>query len=90
MLDKTIKIAYFINVAIPTSHNLHSTITERVQKCVYSLERGASKDMATESGLYNTTSAIHSGYHSKQITQQFQRAYSPPRSIYSNVEISNT
>jgi hypothetical protein len=32
MLDKTIKGAYSIYVAIPNSHSLHSTITEKLQK----------------------------------------------------------
>jgi hypothetical protein len=32
MLDKTIKDAYSIDVAILNSHNLHSTITEKLQK----------------------------------------------------------
>ena len=32
MLDKIIKEAYSIDVAIPNSHNLHSTITEKLQK----------------------------------------------------------
>jgi hypothetical protein len=31
-LDKTIKEAYLIVVAIPNSHSLHSTITEKLQK----------------------------------------------------------
>jgi hypothetical protein len=31
ILDKTVKKAYLIDVAIPNSHNLHSTITERFQ-----------------------------------------------------------
>jgi hypothetical protein len=31
-LTKTIKKAYLIHVAIPNSHNLHSTITEKLQK----------------------------------------------------------
>jgi hypothetical protein len=32
MFDKTIKEAYLIDVAIPKSHNLHSTITKKLQK----------------------------------------------------------
>jgi hypothetical protein len=32
ILDKTIKAAYLIDVTIPNSHNLHSTITEKLQK----------------------------------------------------------
>ena len=33
LLDKTIKEAYLIDVAISNSHNIHSTITEKLQKC---------------------------------------------------------
>jgi len=32
MFDKTIKEAHLIDVAIPSIHNLHSTITEKLQK----------------------------------------------------------
>jgi hypothetical protein len=32
MLDKTIREAYLTDAAIPSSHNLHSTITENLQK----------------------------------------------------------
>jgi hypothetical protein len=32
ILAKTIKEEYLINVPIPNSHNLHSTITEKLQK----------------------------------------------------------
>jgi len=32
MLDKTINEAYLICASIPNSHNLHSTITEKIQK----------------------------------------------------------
>jgi hypothetical protein len=32
MLDKTIKEAHLIDVAIPYSHSLHSTIAEKFQK----------------------------------------------------------
>ena len=34
MFDKTVKEAYFTNVAIPASHNLNITTTERVQKYI--------------------------------------------------------
>jgi hypothetical protein len=33
MLDSTTKHGHSIDVAIPNSHNLHSAITERLQKC---------------------------------------------------------
>jgi hypothetical protein len=32
MLKKTIKMTYLIDVAVPNSHDLHSTITEKLQK----------------------------------------------------------
>ena len=32
MLDQTIQEAYATDVANPNSHNLHSTITEKLQK----------------------------------------------------------
>jgi hypothetical protein len=32
MFDKTIKEAYLTAAAIPSSHTLHSTITEKLQK----------------------------------------------------------
>jgi len=32
ILDKTNKEAYLIDVAVPNSHNLHNTITEKLQK----------------------------------------------------------
>jgi hypothetical protein len=33
IIDKTIKEAYVTDVTIPNSHNRHSTITEKRQKC---------------------------------------------------------
>jgi len=32
ILDKTIREAYLIDVAVPNSHNLHNNITEKLQK----------------------------------------------------------
>jgi hypothetical protein len=32
MFDKTVKEVHLIRVAIPNNHNLHSTITEKLQK----------------------------------------------------------
>jgi len=32
VLDKPIKESYSVGVAIPDSHNLHNTITEKLQK----------------------------------------------------------
>jgi hypothetical protein len=51
ILDKTIKEAQLICVSIPNSHNLHSTITEKLHK-VNSFERRAFKNAKTEYGLY--------------------------------------
>jgi len=34
MLDKTTKEAHSVDAAIPNRHNLHSTITERLQKYI--------------------------------------------------------
>jgi hypothetical protein len=34
MLDKTIKKAYLIDEAIPSSHNHYSTITKKFQKYI--------------------------------------------------------
>jgi hypothetical protein len=62
MLHKTTKEAHSLAVAIPSSHNLHRTITERMQK-YYRLERTAYKNMANENGQHTTTNTIHSGYY---------------------------
>jgi len=32
ILDKTIREAFLIDVAVPNSHNLHNNITEKLQK----------------------------------------------------------
>ena len=34
LLDKTIKQAYLIDVAIPNRHNLHHIITKKLKKCI--------------------------------------------------------
>jgi len=39
LLDETIKEAYLIDVAIPDSHKLYNTITERLQKYTKELIR---------------------------------------------------
>jgi len=46
--------------------------------------------MATEDTLYNTNSNIHSEYYYEQITKKIKTAESPPRSVYSNADSSNT
>jgi len=63
ILDKTIKEAYLIDVAIPKSKPSQHRHWEAPE--VYRLERKASKNMTAESGLYNTTSTIHNRYDSK-------------------------
>jgi hypothetical protein len=70
ILDKTIQEAYLIHVAIPNSHHLYITLTKKLQKHTDLKD----KAMATENGLYNTTSTIHNGYYSKQITRKFKTA----------------
>ena len=42
MLDRTIKEACLINIAIPSNHDLQSAITEKLQKCT-DLEEGLIK-----------------------------------------------
>ena len=64
MLDKTVREAHSVTAAIPNSHNLHSTITERLQKYT-DLKEELINNMATENCLYNTISAIHSRYYGK-------------------------
>ena len=44
--------------------------------------------MESENGLCTTTSAIHNGYNSKQITRKFETASSPPWPINLNAENS--
>jgi hypothetical protein len=101
VLNRTIKEAHTIDVAVPNSHSLHSFVTGKLQKC-YILERRANKKMATANTLYNTNGAtIHSGYYSKLITRKLETAYLHPALslytyiyiyiyIYSITEISNT
>jgi hypothetical protein len=72
ILVKTIKEAHSVDVAFRNSYNLHNTIIERLQK-INRLERRAYKNMATENGLYNTTSTVQVHF-SKQITQKFKTA----------------
>jgi hypothetical protein len=64
MLDKTIKEAYLINVAIPKSHNLFSTIIQKLQK--YTNLQEELTNMAPECGLYSTISIIHNVYYPKK------------------------
>jgi len=64
MLDKTVKEAHTVGSAIPNSHNLHSTITEGLQKDT-DLKEELINNMATENCLYNTISTIHSRYYAK-------------------------
>jgi hypothetical protein len=52
--DKTTKDAYLIEVAIPSSHNFHSTITEKLQN--YTDLKKRFKNMETENSPYFTTS----------------------------------
>jgi hypothetical protein len=88
ILDKTIKESQLICVSIPNSHNLHSTITEKLHK-VNSFERRVFKNAKTEKGLYINTSIIGNRYYFKQITCNFKTASSQPCCIYSNAERNN-
>jgi len=60
-------------LSIPHSHNLHSTNIEKLRE-VYSLERRAFKNTATENVIYITTNIIGNRYYSKQITWKFKSA----------------
>ena len=64
-------IIIIINILNRCSNSQHSQPSQHhYQEApeVYRLERGAYKNMATENGLCNTTTAIHNGYYTKQIT----------------------
>jgi len=50
-----------IDVAIPNSHNLHSTIAATYRK--YRHLAGEAENIAIEKDLYNTTSTDHNGYY---------------------------
>jgi len=57
ILDKTIREACIINVAIPNIHNLHGTVVEKLQKYT-DLKEELLRVKATENGVYNTISAV--------------------------------
>ena len=73
MLEPTNKAAHSVDVAIPNSHNLHSAITEQLQKYTES-KRSAYRYAATENVLHNTTSATRNWYYPKQIAQKSKTA----------------
>jgi hypothetical protein len=75
-LNKTIKGAHSIDVAIPDSHSLNCSIIGKLQKD--RLERRANKNMETEHVLYNANSAVDSWDYSKLITWQLETAYPLP------------
>jgi len=62
MLDRTIKEAHLITVAIPNSQNLTVSSSRSSRPT-----RRAKKNMATESSLYCTIRFIHNGDHSKKL-----------------------
>ena len=68
-----LKYAYLIDVAIPNSHNLHSTVTDRLQKYT-ELKKRAYKKMTTVNSRYNTNSTIHIWCYYKQTTRKFKTA----------------
>jgi hypothetical protein len=57
ILDKTIGEACLIDVAIPNSHNLHSTVIEKLQKYTY-LKEELIRIWQLKMVLYNITSAV--------------------------------
>jgi hypothetical protein len=55
VLDKTITEAYLKDVALPHSHNLYSTITEKLQKYTHSTEiRQLNAISTTQHGEFST------------------------------------
>ena len=67
MLDRTIKEAHLIDVAIPNSHNLTASSPSRSSRPT----RTAKKNMATESSLYYAIRFIHNRDHSKKLHNSF-------------------
>jgi hypothetical protein len=53
------KEAYLIDVAVPNTHKLYSTTTEKLQK--YRSERKANKDMATERCVFSAIGIVNNG-----------------------------
>ena len=66
MSDKTNKGAHLIDVAIPNSHDLHSTITENLQQYTDQKEELTTNNgVATERHLYSIISNTYKGYYPK-------------------------
>ena len=66
IIGRTIKEAYLKDVAVPKSHNIQSTRTERFQKYKRTWKKKrAYENMATENGLCNMVCMTHSCYHPK-------------------------
>jgi hypothetical protein len=61
MLDRTTNKACLIDVAVPNTHKIYSTTTEKLQN--YRSERKANKDMTTERGVYSIIGIINNGYY---------------------------
>ena len=78
--DSTIHSGYYAKR--PTPNDLHNTDS--------TIHSGYYAKRPMQNDLHNTDSTIHSGYYAKQITRKFKPAWSPPFSIYSNAESSNT
>jgi hypothetical protein len=78
ILGKIIKETYLIDAAIPNSHNLHSTITEKLQMYT-DLKEDFTRIWKLTTAyiicLHNITSSIDNGKYSKQITRKFKTAY---------------
>jgi hypothetical protein len=76
MIGKTIKEAYLIDTTIPNSHNLHSTITEKLQKYV------DLKDELTRIWQLNAVYIVHP-------QRQLETAQPEPWPTYAQAESSN-
>jgi hypothetical protein len=83
MLDKTVKSAYSVDAAIPNSHNLHSTITQQLQKYTdFKEELITIRQLTTACAIPLELSTAGSGHTSY--------TKSPPPATHCNADTSNT
>ena len=73
ILDKTTKHAHSTDVAIPNSHNRHSAITERFQKCAH-LKEELTGMCQLKTAYVILIGTIHSAFYPKETTRQFKTA----------------
>ena len=85
MLDKNIKEAYVIDVAIPNSHHLYSTIIEKLQKYADLQEQLTRIWQLNEVYIVSSTTGINPNK-----LYEFDTAKSSPWSIYSHAESDST